>query len=518
MGKTENLDRSLKLIAKSSLILFIGVTLSKILTIVYRIIIARNFGSEDYGLFSLFLIISTLILTFSTFGLAEGLLRYISFFRGKKQNKEIRYIIKKSIIFLLFSGLFFGLLLFFGAGFISIKIFHNVNLIPYLKIFSLVLPFAILLDVFVSIIRAFEKMGPYSFIWNIFSGIIKPLLLLAFIFIGLKGNSIIFSYCLGIILTLSLAYFYSRYKIPQTLIGETNSIKDGKKITKDLFFYSIPIIFIGFTANILSWIDSILLGYFKGISEVGIYNSVIPIATILIIAPTIFLGIFFPLIVKEYSKKNVYAIKELSKQVGKWIFIINFPIFILLFIYPGIFIKIFFGEGYFAATNALRILSVGAIVNSMFLISYNLILMVGKSKKILYSLVITNVINIFLNIILIPLPRVLGMDNSLGINGAAIATTTSTILFNIILLFQARHYTSIIPVKRKMLKIFLVTLIPVFSLLLFKHLFPVNTLILFLIGTFFILFYLVLIIFTKCLDNNDFMILRLIKQKTTNRK
>ena len=58
MENNNEFDSNLKLIAKSSVIVFAGIFLSKIFTYLYRIIIAREFGPEAYGLFSLALVIS----------------------------------------------------------------------------------------------------------------------------------------------------------------------------------------------------------------------------------------------------------------------------------------------------------------------------------------------------------------------------------------------------------------------------------------------------------------------------
>ena len=82
-GKTE-LDKNLTLIAKSSIIVLIGVFLSKIFTYGHRIIMARYFGPETYGILSLALAITTIFATFATFGLKDGLVRFVPFYRGKK--------------------------------------------------------------------------------------------------------------------------------------------------------------------------------------------------------------------------------------------------------------------------------------------------------------------------------------------------------------------------------------------------------------------------------------------------
>src|SRR3989344_6631458 len=70
-------DKDLKLIAKSSVVVFLGILLSKVFTYVYRIIIAREFSPADYGLFTISAMITGWFIALSNVGLNHGLARYI---------------------------------------------------------------------------------------------------------------------------------------------------------------------------------------------------------------------------------------------------------------------------------------------------------------------------------------------------------------------------------------------------------------------------------------------------------
>ena len=61
-------------------------------------------------------------------------------------------------------------------------------------------------------------------------------------------------------------------------------------------------------------------------------------------APELFISLLFPLISKDYSLGKIKLIKELTKQIGKWILIINIPILLLIIIYPGTIINLLFGQ------------------------------------------------------------------------------------------------------------------------------------------------------------------------------
>ena len=109
----KKLDNSLKLVVKTSLIGLFGILIAKVFAFIYRTLIARSFGPEVYGLFSLSLIIIAWFVSFSSLGLSEGLLRYISIFRGKKEMSKIRYILRISLRHpsLFYSRIYFGKLI-----------------------------------------------------------------------------------------------------------------------------------------------------------------------------------------------------------------------------------------------------------------------------------------------------------------------------------------------------------------------------------------------------------------------
>ena len=507
-NEQNKVDNSLRLLAKTSIIVLIGLFLSKAFTYLYRIIVARYFGPEVYGLFSLAIMVSGFFILVASLGFIDGLLRYIPIYRGKNQTNKISYVLRYSYIILFCSGLIFGAILFFSSEFISNTIFHNSDLTIYLKVFSFIVPISIFSSVFLAVIRTYEKINWYSFIQNILQNFIKILLLSILIFLGFKSNAIIISYFIGILSMLIVSYLYCKYKLPEIFIKPKLTKRSKDQVKRELFLYSWPIIFLSFVSTFMYWIDSFLIGFFKSVTDVGFYNAAIPIAGLFSIASEIFQQLFFPLITKEFSKKNLQLIKEISKQVGKWIFIINLPLFLLVFIFPELIIKILFGNDYLVAANALRFLSFGALFTSVSVLSINLLSMIGKSKLILINSVIFSIINLILNILLIP---------KYGIAGSAFATMLSTVSLGAIFMYQSKKYVLIVPLKRKMLRILLVSILPLFFIIMVNHFFVLNMVKLAITGIIYLLIYITLIFITKCLDDNDLKIFFSFKSKIFNK-
>jgi O-antigen/teichoic acid export membrane protein len=512
--KVRGLDKSLKLLVKTSFIVLIGLVLSKILGYLYRIIIARHYGPEVYGLFSLAIMISGVVIAVSAIGLSEGSLRFISVYRGRKEVEKIKYLFRFSLIALTITGILSGLLLFFLADYISVTFFHNAALSIYLKIFGIIIPASTLSFPFMAALRAHEEIYWYSFIYNISQNTIKVLILGLFIFLGFNSNATSLSYLAGVFGMLVLSYLICRYKIPHIFENHNLTHDESGLLRKEVMSYSIPILFFGIIAMIFYWIDSFSIGIYKGATEVGFYNVAVPIAMALTIAPEIFMQLFFPMITKFYARNKIKLIEQLSKQVTKWILIINLPVFAIMIVFPGAIINIFFGSQYLVAENALRILAIGSLASSIFITSTQLISVIGKSKLVLMNIVIASLINLGLNTILVPMQKIWFIENSLGLNGAALATLISVIILNLLFVYQSHKHLEIIPLKKKMINLFLIAAISTGLLFYLRTKFVSNNiltlLVLFLV---FMITYITLILISKSLEDNDKKMIKTIFNK-----
>jgi len=501
-------DKDLKLIAKSSVVVFLGILLSKVFTYVYRIIIAREFSPADYGLFTISAMITGWFIALSNVGLNQGLARYIPLFRGKNQPEKIKSSCRYSFALTAIASTISAILLFIFAETISINFFHDNSLITFLKFFAIVIPLTVILEIILSVVLAYEEVGWYSFIHKILIGFLKIVLLIAFIAIGFSVSSIFFSFILSLFIALVISFFLVKYKFPYLFTKDDKSNWKKEKIFGEVFSYSWPLLFYGITWSVFHWTDSFLLGYFATAADVGIYNAAVPIAFIMTATTQTFMQIFFPVINREHAKNNNKTVKQLSQQVGKWIFMINLPILLLLVLFPEAFLNILFGHEYISAKSSLIFLSIGTLFFSVFNVSNSLIAMGGKSKTVLFDVLAASALNIILNILLIP---------SYGITGAAIATMISLITLGVIFSVQSMIYFSIIPIRRKMANIGLAAIISTLLLLYIKSMMPINYLSMFVLALFFLVSYIFLVFLFKGLDKNDIMVAKSMLKKLKGR-
>ena len=417
--------KHLNIIAGGALITLIGILISKLFSYFYRLIVSR-LGSENYGLISLAFAVVGILSIFTSIGLDFGITRYISYYKNKNDLPRLKGTFFSAFKISFVLSIIFSMILFFSSNFISINLFHNQNLSILLKVFSLVLIFQSVRKIITETIRAFQKINYYVISLNIVEPVVNLLLTLIFIYLGYSLTGISIAYVSAVFISLAISIYFLEKKVFPIFTSKIASIYENK----ELISYSWPLMFSTALARFIVWTDILFLGFYKTASDVGIYNTAIPTAQLLLIAPTAILNLFVPIITELIAKNNPDEIKGIYQTTTKWIFFINFPIFLIFIMNSN---PILFASRYML--DSLK-----------------------KTKFILLNTIIVTLLNIILNLILIP---------KYGILGAAIATALTISLFGIINWIKVYNINKINVFKLSYVKSIFASIIAVVPVYLF---------------------------------------------------
>jgi len=478
-------------IVKTSAFAFIAVMLSKVLGYSYKIVIARYFDAEVYGLFSLSMIIIGIAVSLAGAGLFEGLVRQISIYRGQKKRRSIISLVITSRNFLIISGFALFGIVFLSAPTIS-NLFDEPRLTIFIQVMSLAIPFILLANLFLSVLRSYEMIKTQSVLTNVLQNTTKFFILLFFIFIGLQIASVPLSYLFAYVVLALVAGFYGK-KILFPVNVSKPKLKDGKKMLVMVMKYSWPLMFIGVLTSIFYWTDSLLIGYYIGVGNVGIYNAAITLIVFLGIVPELFIQLLFPVIALNISQNKNKFVNLLINRVTKWIIVINSFIALACFFFAPQLVFWLFGQDFMNAVISLRILSIGALFTNLAAYFINLLTVAAKTKQILYNLIIVAILNFVLDILMIP---------SLGLNGAAIATSISGFILFLITARQVKKNYLFSPLEYNSIRTIIIVLITFWAgaVILFLS---SSVLMTFLIGIILIILYLIILIHIGLFDEQD---------------
>jgi len=221
-----------------------------------------------------------------------------------------------------------------------------------------------------------------------------------------------FTFAVVVVMIVSLIFIFKKFRGIQSKRIFTN---------KEIIKTSFPMMLSSSVLLLMAWSDTIMIGIFKTEADVGVYNVALKLAMITGIVLGAVNSIVAPKLSETFNNDRMNEFRKLIKQSTRIIFFSTLPILIILFLFPE-FLLSFFGTEFAMAKTTLLILLVGQVVNVMSGSVGYILQMTGKEKAFQNILLLALVINIILNILLIP---------KFGIEGAAVASSFSLLLWNL---------------------------------------------------------------------------------------
>ena len=427
-------DKEITDIAKGAGIVFLGTTIGTFLKYLFELIVARNLGTELFGLFFLGLAFLKVGEIISTLGLHRGVLRYIALFRGEGDKRRTKGTIIFSLRIAIIVGIVICISIIFLASFVSENIFKKAELTPVLKMFAVIIPFTTLTTILVFSTQGFKIMKYRVYVREIFEPTIRIIGVVVIFLLGYSLYGTIFVFNISIVIGLFLAFFYLTKTFPDLIHKNIDSIFETKKILG----FSWPLLLADFFGLIVIWMNILMIGYFKDSHEVGIYSAAHRTALLVQVILLSFNAIFSPIIADLYNKKESKKLERLFKIVTKWILSLSLPICLLTILLAPEILSLF-GKDFILGAACLIILSLSQLVNSIFGSAGFLIMMAGKSRINLFNNMTAATLNICLNLFLIPRYGITGAAISLLIT---ISVTNALRFAEVFLLFKFHPFKS----------------------------------------------------------------------------
>jgi O-antigen/teichoic acid export membrane protein len=296
-----------------------------------------------------------------------------------------------------------------------------------------------------------------------FYDLIRPVSLWAFVSLavlaGVSLHTFVLADLLSMVFTFGLMVVYFVRNPP---------FKPELKIrfsepTKQLVKYSFPLLISATLLNLMTWTDTIMLGYFKSSQVVGVYSAVYPLVSFLTIIITSMGFVYIPVASRLWGEGRTDILGSLYQIVTKWCFVLSFPIFALMFVYPEAILVRLYGAEYASGGMVLRILSLGFITNAYFGFNYHTIMAVGDSGFLMKCSITSALMNVVLNFMLIP---------QYGMLGAAAASAASFASIELLMTLRAWRTHNMHPFTMAYRKFTVICASLVSLLMVFKFIFP----------------------------------------------
>lgn len=449
-------------------------------TVIYT---SRYLGADGFGIISLALAFTAIFGVLVDMGLGTLMIREIS----RDKSLSNKYISNTALMKILLAFLTFGLTVLvvniIGYNETIKNIIYLITLSVIITAFS---------GILTSIFQANEKMEYFS-IANILTSVIILLGTIVGVYYGF--NIIYFAMIYVITSTVILIYAFIIYLLKFSLIKPEIDLSFWKPTIKEAWPFGI--IFI--SGMLYTYVDSIMISIIKGTEAVGYYSAAYRIMLILLFIPNAINTAIFPVMSRLYSNSSRESLKMLYERYFKYMIIIGLPIGFGTTLLAGRIILLIFGTGYIPSIIALQIL-VWSIIFTFAGASYVQLLQSTNKQLIITKISITCLmINIILNLILIP---------PYSFVGASIATFITEIIlvsYIIFITYKLGYGISYKIVLKDLSKVLLSTLI------MSMFIWYLNTLNLFLIVILATIIYFITLYLVKGIDDVDIGILKEIK-------
>lgn len=370
---------------------FIGRISYLLFTLIFSLVATRLYGAEVFGIFTYAFTLMSIVMILAKAGLDNGLLYSIP----KNKNRHVSFSFLTNLLFSLILIVMFIFIL-------------DSNYVKYM------LPLIWLLSVeqiFFALYRAEGNIKGFYKINGFYAMAIRIVIIVVFYYLfGENATGLAIGVYLSLIFA-NLVYFFHHKDKFRKIVLDYEHLK-----------YSFPLVFATMLSTLINKIDIVMLGMFASNQEVGIYQITVQISNMVALSLSIFNTVFAPLISNLFHNNNLIELKKLYVKATRWLGVIAlFTIVIILF--SSDFILGIFGEEIKRGQDALFYRSIGQFFNIAVGSVWLMLSMTGKPSFQMYANIITCIINIILNLILIP---------KMGMDGAAIATMCSITLINII--------------------------------------------------------------------------------------
>lgn len=398
-------------------------------------VLVRRLGRADVGLYAQAFAFLVLLGLLSLSGFRAGLTRFVAVHLADDDRGAVSGTVRIGVTISTVGAIALGVALFLGADSLVHLAFHDQRLAMPLHYVAVTLPLATFTDAALSATQGFRTMRPFAFIGLIFEPLTRLGLTLALVTagFGLQGAMIamVFSNLAGAI-AAGVAL--------RRLLGARSA--HPRYLVRELLGFSMVSWLASIASSGLVWADTILLGIYLPAGQVGVYNVSTRLVMLATFVAAPISASFAPRIANLHHRGLTESLSRTYGVATSWIIRLALPAFVALLVFPHDLLRLF-GAAYVVGASVTIVLSIGKIIDSATGPCGVMLNQSGRPVLAAIDNVGALVLNIGLNLWLIPRH---------GILGAAIAWAISLTLVNVLRVLQVWATMGMLPFDTGVLK------------------------------------------------------------------
>ncbi|MBQ6220423.1 MAG: flippase [Methanosphaera sp.] len=439
-------------VLKNSFILLIGNLLFRVGGYVNRLLMSRMLGPEGYGLYGLTLPFQGIFQILSAGGLPPAISKYVAEYNAKDEKALTRQVIYTATKFMVLMAILLGIILLFSSDFIANNIFHKPLVVWPLRAVSLITPFSVVVG---AMRGAFQ--GVYKNEYTVYNRMAEQLATIVFacvfVYCGLYAMGAVLGSAFGFIVSaITAVLLYKKYISPMFYSEDSLNLnlKEELKLLWMLICFAVPVAITALSEMAIYDVGTLIIGIYMLSTDVGYYNAADPISRIPLVISLSISTVLLPATAEAYVLKDQKLLQEYIVDCLRYCILSVLPLCVLISMFSTPIINLLFGSVYTPGSGVLSILVIGMSFYSIYMISSSILQGTGNPRLPMYILLGGTALNIILNALFV---------NAMGIIGAAIATTITTCILMIIIMWLVIKTTKILIPWKNILMIILCNII-----------------------------------------------------------
>jgi len=392
---------------------------TKLIAFILLPLLTLNFSVGEYGVYVLTESLWQILWAIFLFGFESGVVRW--YLEIEDVSKKKRFLFTVSSFLVVFNFVLILAIYLFSTS-LSNLLYESISYSKFVILASFIAFVEAFSFIIFLMLRIEEKAKAYSIlaVVSTFLSLILQIYFLQYTQIKLEGVFISKIIAPALIILILLPYFIKHVKIGFE-----------KHLLSELLKYSFPIMIASLVITLLNQIDKYILGYFTTLKDVGIYGlayNISGLINFLVISP--FALAFTVLSWKKLKDENA---KRFYTKTITYLFLAVIFISMIIALFTPHLIKIFtLKTDYWSASMYVPWVILAMPFYGIHFVGVFSFYVTKKTKYVFYSYIIALVVNVVLNILVIP---------SFTIFGAAVVNFISFFILCVtIYFFSKRNY------------------------------------------------------------------------------
>jgi O-antigen/teichoic acid export membrane protein len=179
---------------------------------------------------------------------------------------------------------------------------------------------------------------------------------------------------------------------------------------------------------LLNWTDILMLGKMETEENIGIYNAAFKIGYLALFFIASMNVVVMPKISELFHQKNFAEMKKVVNRATQIVIVLTLPLALILIFFSKQILGIY-GDGFIQGSTCLIYITLGALFNAMTGNVDQILNMTDNQKKVRNIFFVGFILNVLMNLYLIP---------NYGIEGAALSSLITNVIVNLIFVYIIR--------------------------------------------------------------------------------